>query len=293
MPVKASEAIFIAMQKAGIDSSEAAKKIVAIPALSEIELADDEAVNLTGLLNQKEARNNKELKDHYFAQALNAADKNLDSFGEALELSDEEKADYTKLKTYDRINYLRDLLAKKIDAKTSAAGADKKVIKEQMEIQINALKAEIEKERNSVKQIKAEYEGKMGDFHYNQLLQSIPLDTRGLPEVVIRNSAKQLVEDYLKTKNAVRVWDGEKFVLKNGASTDLDYMENGSAVSFEDVLKKVAADNKLLKVNPNPNPNPNPTPNPTPQPFKPDNYNNDVIKQIMKDSGLKGLQPQS
>lgn len=246
----AAEVLHSLLSKAGV-SDEISKQITTAAGLDKIDMGD-EGRKLTSLMNFAEAKANPEVRDYYAkkhkADYLDTVDKLTDTFSEKLELSDEEKAAYSTKTTYQRLEYLAELYDGKKTALLSASGTDKKKLQEEYQKQIEAIRGQIKQVQEQAEREKAEFTNRLSDFQYNNILGGIKYDTKGLPEQAIKLTHKQLVDEYLSSKGAKRVFDGERFVLKNAAAPDLDYLENGQPVNFSDIVTKVAAENKLIAV---------------------------------------------
>ena len=274
-------------KKAGLSIED--ESIKAILANDALKVPFDDALANTisnTLMSKAEAKNNIEIKSHFTANALDAVDRSLELMTATLELSDDEKAVYKEKKTYERMDYLNSIVNAKIEAKTSAAGKDKNAIKDEYQKQLDAVKKQLEDVGKEKDLLNSNFTAKLGDMSFNSFLSTMEFDTERIPKDIVFTVAKQMTEKYLGEKGAKAVFDGEKWVLKNAASPDLEYMENGNAVKYSDIVSRVAAENKLLKVtNPNPTPAPSPRPQPTPQPNSTGNNNYDpsVIGSLRAD----------
>ena len=246
----AAEVLHTLLTKAGV-SSEISKQITTTVGLDKIDMGED-ANKLTSLMNFAEAKANPEVRDYYAkkhkADYLDTVDKLTNAFSEKLELTDEEKGAYATKTTYQRLEYLTELYDGKKTALLSASGTDKKKLQEEYQKQIEAIRGQIKQVQEQADREKADFTNRLSDFQYNNILGAIKYDTKGLPEQAIKLTHKQLVDEYIKQKGAKMVFDGERFVLKNAAAPDLDYLENGQTVNFADIVTKVAAENKLLAV---------------------------------------------
>lgn len=290
----AAEFIYALSKKAGIPEDNAElKTLLADPDLNKVTLPDAiySTVNST-LMSEEAAKNHPKIKGHFFAAAYDAVDRNLENLVSALELSDDEKNIYKEKKTNDRIEYLNNVLNSKISGKIDALSKDKQTLAGEYQKQIDAIKAEKQRVEAELQAEKQNFTQHLSDLSYNQILQGYQYANEAVPRKAQDLTAKALVAEKLATIGAKAIYNNGNFVLKNAASPDLDYMENGQAVNFNTIVERVLAENKLLKVSdPNPQPKPQPAPQPQPGRFSPQtNYDNSVLGDMLKD--LKGAQAQ-
>lgn len=289
-----AEFIYSLATKAGVpQDNQALKDLVANPDIQKVNITEDiEKSIYSTWMTADAAKNNPAIKAHFFAAALDGVDRNMEKVLEAYNLSEEEKAAYKEKSTYARIDYVTGLIKAKEAEKVNAAGGEKKALVEEVQ-KLQGLLTEAQKShQKALEEAKTTFTTQLSDLHYDNFLSTFQWGNKEIPADVHKITTRTLVDEELKKRNAVRVWDGQKFVLKNAASPDLDYMDGANKVEFNDFVTKVAAEKKLIMVtdpNTKPAPTPQPTPIPQPMPGNGTAYNGSGVFESMK-GALKGAQ---
>ena len=233
--------------KVGIESdNESLKK--AITSIATIEIDEETANKLSsGLLTEKEAKNNPEIKAKFFSEFADATDKELNQAFKGLGFSDEqlEQLKATEPKTFKRISKLSEEAKRLIDDAKKSTGNDSKLkdIESQYSLKINELNSQVEAFKNeNVNLVNKSIEREL-DWNFDNLIsqhkisQAIPVEYRS-------QLAKQAVKDYLKSKDAKTVLVDGKVVLKRLSDESLDVTD----LDFNTSISKALAEKNLIEV---------------------------------------------
>jgi hypothetical protein len=199
-----------------------------------------------GLLTLESAKNNSEIKKHFFAQAYNGLDSELTGvFGE-LGISEEVKAELLAEKSSTKRASLLAKKVKEIESLKASAGKGDKAELQKIIDDLNAqIKTEKETAKKAIDQVNADknefvkgymISGSLGKFNYATDLAKE--ENFLLPKTKIQNA--------LKEKGLRVVIENENLKLETEAGTD--YFENNTKVDFNSFLEKTLSNNKLLAV---------------------------------------------
>lgn len=234
-------------KKAGIDITDA--KFAEILAIG-TEIPDETATAIeTTLMSLEAAKNNPTLKSHYFAQALNGTDSEIERIMTEIGLEDVDKATLkAETSTMKRVGLLTNKV-KELEAKK--AGAEKSVDKKAINEEINGLNTKIKDLEKISDQRVNEATSKGNQKLLGALLKTqysaINYANKELPNVDLMD---------LKTKEAL-VRDGAIIILdekdeptlKRASDPTLDWHTTANEkVSVADYIKGIAASNKLIAV---------------------------------------------
>lgn len=249
---------------------------------SAIELPDAmaSAFDSARIYTPESARNDHELKNMFFAQALNGVDTRISTLLDEYQLPDELRTTITgEPKTIEKIPAFIKAIKALESQKVGATAGEKANLQQQ----INALQAakatEIQALRDEFSTTESGYRQRIQKMHIDRLISGKKLDTSKFDDETMLELAQSLLGKNLAQKGAKIVDINDTFVLKRAADESLDYYENNQAVTLDSFIDQVLAANKLLAVNdpaPAPGnsqhgqrqlpPSPTPTPNGQPQP---------------------------
>lgn len=213
--------------------------------LSAIDIDDTLAENLSSnLITSTEAKNNPQIKGHYYAQLMDGFDKQQEDVFKKLGLTDEQ---IVELKTAEPKSGKRALLyadkiieLQKDIVKNSGKGNDEKA--KQLEVELKeakqALQASIDQSTNLVAQhYDKEIDWKLGsELSSLKLKEAIPAEYRG-------SLALSAIKDYLKTNDAKIVLENGVPKLKRASDPSLDVTD----FDLKTAINKSLAEKQLLE----------------------------------------------
>ena len=233
--------------KVGIESdNESLKK--AITSIATIEIDEETANKLSsGLLTEKEAKNNPEIKAKFFSEFADATDKELNQAFKGLGFSDEqlEQLKATEPKTFKRISKLSEEAKRLIDDAKKSTGNDSKLkdIESQYSLKINELNSQVEAFKNeNVNLVNKSIEREL-DWNFDNLISQHKI-SQAIPSEYRSQLAKKAVKDYLKSKDAKTVLVDGKVVLKRLSDESLDVTD----LDFNTSISKALAEKNLIEV---------------------------------------------
>lgn len=294
---------------AGIsEDNEEFKALIQIKELATTNVPEDLAKSFTdslegGLLSIDAAKNNKEIKDHFTALALNGVDTEIEKVIADMDLDEETK---TLLKntdsTYKKVSLIPTRLKAKYEALIEEAKKDNGGEDTEKLTAANTTISELNKELSTIKENTvgkelhdtaiANHAAQLMDLNIKTLLGGKKL-TSTLPRNVAIAAAKNVFDEALKEKGiSLDASDGLK--LKSADGSQDYYDKNNQPVTVDAFIDTLLADNKLLDVSPPgpPSPTPTPTPGPTDGPIPPPTSETDVFDQHALDVEQQ-LQPQT
>lgn len=236
-------ALFI---NAGVEvDNDTLKQIVTKAATSEIDQALVDKFNQS-YLTLNSAKNNPDLKKHFYAVAMNGLDLELDNtmseLGLSEEVANEIKAEKSSFKRAA-------LLAKKIkslEAEKSSTGS--KTEKAEIQAKIDALNAEIVKARNeketAVKEVEARYKNEINDILLSNVFGGYEYALPTSKEANVK-LARTLFQEEITKKGYNLTLDNGEFKLVS--SDGMDVYENNKRVVFKDFADGLLAQHNLLK----------------------------------------------
>lgn len=267
---------------AGIpEDNEEFKVLVQVKELATTNIPEDLGKSFTdslegGLLSLDAAKNNKEIKDHFTALALNGVDTEIEKVIAEMDLDEETK---TLLKntdsTYKKVSLIPSRLKTKYEGLIEAAKKDGGTADPEKLKVLNDQIASLNTELGTLKESTVDkglydtalttHSAQILDMNVKTLLAGRKL-TSTLPRNVAIAAAKNVFDEELKAKGiSLDATDGLR--LKSADGT-MDYFDkNNQQVKIDDFIDTLLAENKLLDVSP-PGGNPPPGPNngPTPPP---------------------------
>jgi hypothetical protein len=243
------EFINAALIKAGVaPDNEFLKKILTNAELTK-EAIPDELVSQfnSNLINLDQAKSNFDLKNHFYGSALAPVEKELMNLATAYELSEEDIAEISGIKsTFSKIPALKSKLDAAIQKKAAAAGGDKGKHAEEivrLNAEIAAAKAEI---ATATQRISSEYESKFVDMALNNFMAQYSF-TDAIPKEVAAMTARNLFDQTVSAKGAKYKLVNNELTLVNANDESLPFMQENQPVQFRAFVDKIVADNKLLK----------------------------------------------
>jgi hypothetical protein len=230
----------------GIDNAnDALKQLVTKVATIDVDDALVSTLN-QNYLTLNSAKNNPELKKHFYAAALNGLDTELENTANELGLDatllEELKAEKSSYKRASMlVKKVKDLEA----SKASASKSDKAEIQAKIDglnNEIVRLKSETE---TKVKEVESTYKAKLNDFALNNVFGGYEYALPTSKDASIQ-LARTLFNQELTKKGYKLELDGNEFKL---FTTDgLEPHENNKKVTFKDFTDGVLSQHKLLKV---------------------------------------------
>lgn len=237
-------ALFI---NAGVElENDTLKNIVTKVATSEIDQALVDKFN-QNYLTLNSAKNNPELKKHFYAVAMNGLDTELETTMTELSLNEDvineirgEKSSFKKAS----------LLAKKIKSlEAEKSSATTKTDKAEIQAKIDSLNAEVVKVRaekeQAVKEVEARYKNEINDILLSNTFGSYEYALPTSKDANVKLAKSLFMEEVAKKGYNVALDNNEfKLVTADG----MEVYENNQRVGFKDFTDRLLAQHKLLKV---------------------------------------------
>lgn len=232
---------------AGIEvENDALKNITTKTATYEVEQSLVDKFNQS-YLTLNSAKNNPELKKHFYAVAMNGLDTELETTMSELSLGEDvvneirgEKSSFKKAS----------LLAKKIKSlEAEKSSANTKTDKAEIQAKIDSLNAEVLKGRaekeNAVKEIESRYKNEINDILLSNTFGSYDYALPTSKDANIKLAKSLFMEEVAKKGYNIALDNNEfKLVTADG----MDVYENNQRVGFKDFTDRLLAQHKLLKV---------------------------------------------
>ncbi len=256
--------------KLGLQNNPALVSILSNSDLANREIEDDFANLLNnGLISVDGAKNNLGLKNHFSATILNGIDAKL---LEDIDLDEETlSAVQAEKSTYNKISIVKNALKSEIE-KLKNGGSEDKTKKAEIEKQIKDLNNQLltakQKHQEELSSLKSQYDSEIQDFLFTNHLAGKAYANKDLTAEENTIFAKTLIAKELKDKGAIMVKDGNKLVLKNASSPELDFYDDNKPITAYDFFDKVLASKKMLAVNGNTTPQSQQQQQPTQQQFR-------------------------
>ena len=238
------------LTRAGIDTkNEAFLKLIQSKELSTIELGDELTQPLNSLITVADAKRNIELKNHFYASALDPLDSKVKEWAKDHGIEEADLTDILSDKsTFNRV----DKAVKKIaELKSKAAGADNKGDKEkyvqqikELSDKITAITAEKTTELNG---LKASYEAQLMDKDIDMTLSTQPLPGQFTPEVE-RKMARMFIEQELEKHKAKMIQKDGKLKIVAKDDENFPIFVDNKELDFSTLTTAALAGNKFLKV---------------------------------------------
>lgn len=245
--MKLSELLNNVMIAAGIPGDdENLKKLLGNPALNQEDIPANWEQASSNIMTVDTAKYHPAVKSHFYGAALNPVETELQKLMEAYEFGDEDKAEFTGIKsTYQKIPLLKEKIDALMTKKASANTGDSKKYADQ----ISQLNAEIVKIKQDAQRQVQEIENKrineLKDLHIDSMLNGYNY-IKTLSKDVAKVSAKTLMNQYLDSKGAKVKIDNGRLALVNAEDEALPYVENNQPVEFKALLDRIVADNRML-----------------------------------------------
>jgi predicted nucleic acid-binding protein len=232
---------------AGVEiENDTLKNITTKSATVEIDLALVDKFN-QNYLTLNSAKNNPELKKHFYAVAMNGLDTELETTMTELSLTEDvineirgEKSSFKKAS----------LLAKKIKSlEAEKSSATTKTDKAEIQAKIDSLNAEVvrvraEKEQ-AVKEVEARYKNEINDILLSNTFGSYDFALPTSKDANVKLAKSLFMEEVTKKGYNIALDNNEfKLVTADG----MDVYENNQRVGFKDFTDRLLAQHKLLKV---------------------------------------------
>jgi predicted nucleic acid-binding protein len=232
---------------AGVEiENDTLKNITTKSATVEIDQALVDKFN-QNYLTLNSAKNNPELKKHFYAVAMNGLDTELETTMTELSLTEDvineirgEKSSFKKAS----------LLAKKIKSlEAEKSSATTKTDKAEIQAKIDSLNAEVVKVRaekeQAVKEVEARYKNEINDILLSNTFGSYDFALPTSKDANVKLAKSLFMEEVTKKGYNIALDNNEfKLVTADG----MDVYENNQRVGFKDFTDRLLAQHKLLKV---------------------------------------------
>lgn len=245
MPVKINDLIISLAKKVGYNI-----QLLAFPS-DAFEVPDDLSAALEAkLFTEDAARNNPELKKHFFKAALDGVDLNIQRIMDEMQLDEQSVGEITAVKsTYERIP----VLAKKIrDLESQKAGAskgDKAALQEQINL-LNSEKARLIQDKDKeINDMQRKFEKDFTDNLLRNRISGAPLLIEQFGKEVMEDLAYKYVNQELTAQDARVIQKNGVLKLVKASDEALDFYADNKAISVSEFLDSVLAKYKLIQVN--------------------------------------------
>lgn len=215
-----------------------------LKSIETVEVEETLAQPFESLINLKQAKNNSDVKNHYFSQFADGLDaitkESFKAFGITEEKFNELKA--TEPQSFKRIGLLTKEAKTLIDSINGAKDGSKKEAEliAQYEQKMKEIQAEKESYANANKELVIQHQSERMDWITSDFIRKNPLNTE-LP--YIDTVSKLAVNEYLNKVGAKPILVNGKIELRQNADESLSFEGR-----YEDVVSKALAESKLLKV---------------------------------------------
>lgn len=244
--------------KAGANLEDEALKTALATINPEAEVPDEVATTIdNGLLSMATAKNNHpEIKKHYFAQAYNGLDKELEDFMEAEKVPDDIRA---TIKAEQSSTKKAVLLTNKIKELTAAKASAGTKDKEDLNKQIADLNKELREIKDNEQKIHADYKKQIQNVRMGHVLGGLlggyktvfdELDP-STKEITL----KAIIDRNLSAKKAQLTIDEAGNLMLTGTDGANVFGDDHNILTPKAFLDKVMANEKILKVTENSNNN--------------------------------------
>ena len=245
--MKLSELLNNVMIASGIPSDdENLKKLLGNPALNQDDIPANWESASNNIMTVDTAKFHPAVKSHFYGAALNPVETELQKLMEAYEFGDEDKAEFTGIKsTYQKIPLLKEKIDSLMNKKASANTGDSKKYADQIS-QLNAEIVRIKQDaQQKVQEVESKRVNELKDLHIDGMLNGYNY-IKSLSKEVAKVSAKTLMNQYLDSKGAKVKIENGRLALVNAQDEALPYVENNQPVEFKSLLDKIVADNRML-----------------------------------------------
>lgn len=245
--MKLSELLNNVMIAAGIPGDdENLKKLLGNPALNQDDIPANWEQASSNIMTVDTAKYHPAVKSHFYGAALNPVETELQKLMEAYEFGDEDKAEFTGIKsTYQKIPLLKEKIDALMTKKATANSGDSKKYADQIS-QLNAEIVKIKQEaQRQVQEVESKRINELKELHIDSMLNGYNY-IKTLSKDVAKVSAKTLMNQYLDSKGAKVKIENGKLALVNAQDEALPYVENNQPVEFKALLDRIVADNRML-----------------------------------------------
>lgn len=203
------------------------------------------------VMTREAAKSNSEIYNHVKASILDGIDKDHASIMEELGLGDDEKQEFSKLKTKDRtvalFNKIRDKHKKALDDLPKGAGKEEIAkLKDTYQKQIEELNAAIKTKEGEISRINQAHESQLTDLELNGLVKSKKYSNKYDPSHA-HILANTLIRKAIEDEKVKLVRDANGINLKKVVDdVETDYFQNNEKVSIDGFINGVLSKNNLL-----------------------------------------------
>jgi hypothetical protein len=241
--MKLGEILLKLAEKSGTEiNSESFQNL--LKSVETVEVDETLAPSFDNLMSLKQARNNSEVKNHYFSQFADGLDavtkESFKAFGITDEKFNELKA--TEPQSFKRIGLLTKEAKTLIDSINGAKDGSKKEAEliAQYEQKMKEIQAEKESFANANKELVQQHQNERLDWITTDYIRKNPLNTE-IP--FIDSISKMALNEYLNKVGAKPILVNGKIELRQTVDESLSFEGR-----YEDIVSKALAENKLLKV---------------------------------------------
>lgn len=238
-------------QKVNAQNNPSLVNILSKSELANTDLEDDFANLLnSGLMSLDAAKNNAQLRNHFYGLALNGVDSEILNVASELGLDETVIAQLKGDKdTYNKLRGLKDKMIELRDKKSTEDNAGKRAEYQKQIDDLNKVIASMkESSAKDISGLKSQHNAEITELLIRSSLMSRNYANKELKPEVNAITAKALVDMALNEKGAVAVRDGNSIVLKQKTNPELDYYENNVKVGYDDFVTKTLTNSKLLAV---------------------------------------------
>jgi hypothetical protein len=252
MPKTAADFLKELAIKAGVKiDDETIQPLLAAPELANISIPDALITGIdNGLLSLDAAKNNHSaIKGHYFSQAYDGLDKELNRFIDEHKLPDDIKAEILAEKSSTKRAVLLAAKIKHLEEQKANSGKGEK---DTLQQQINDLNAQLRAEKDQIAGIRAEYEGKLKAKDMSYALRNILGDYKTIYDE-LDGEVKAITLNAIinKSLNAdaaeFTVDESGQLVLRKKDGTNF-FGEDNRLLTPKSYLDKIMSRDKILKV---------------------------------------------
>jgi len=219
---------------------------------------------ITGTMSLEGAKNNPQLKKHFNAITLNGVDSvianAINDFGIDAAEFEAEKDTYKKLRMLNA--KVKELMEKKPDHSDEMKRKYDDLRKEYADLN-KKMADTLENHKTELSSVREESNNHVLNFLKSNQLKGLPYADKERPLDYQMRLAQMYIDDAMAQKGARVVNEGGVLKLVQANDPGMDYMnESHKPVTYEDFVKKILADNKILSVSDPARGNPQPTPQP-------------------------------
>jgi len=237
--------------KVGDKNNKGLNNFVSQADIGNIDLPDDFCKTVTsGLMSLEGARNNPKVKSYYKAQALDGIDSEIinaiKEFGIDETLFESESDTYRKLRTLNA--KIKELMEKKPEHSDEYKKRYEEGKKTEVELR-RQLATVTEQKSTEVAAERERADSHVLNFLKLYHLRGLDFANKELPADILTKVSQAVIDETMSKKGAKVVHDNGALKLVQANDATMEYFDDShKPVTYEDFVKKVLADNKMLSV---------------------------------------------